>query len=187
MTVTLDSGQSSAPGAAARITYYPTSTGGAAKPQVDGVNLPGGNNAGGMHVEIYGAGFSSDTGTPTVTFGGVAAGGVTVIDDNHLTAVDPPYGSKTACVTKADPATDVCQTEVQITTSQGSSALSKIRPEFVRSSREPGLCPARAACPPPPSSTTSPPDDRVDQRRHRPRRPVQPGDDHRDGARRARL
>jgi hypothetical protein len=130
VTVTLDSGQSSAPRAAARITYYPTSTGGAAKPQVDGVNLPGGNDAGGMQVEIYGAGFSGGTGTPTVTFGGVAASGVTVIDDNHLTAVVPPYRLQTACATKADPATDVCQTEVQVTTGQGSSALSKIRPEF---------------------------------------------------------
>ena len=65
------------------------------------------------------------------------------------------YGPDTACATKADPATDVCQTEVQVTTSQGSSAPSKIRPEF--SGLEPRTWGCRvwaSSCPPPPSSTT---------------------------------
>ena len=128
ISVTLFDGQSSVPTTGSRLTYDSAAT---AVPQVDGVSPSGGaNEAGGATVTVYGAGFASGTGTPKVTIGGVPATGVKVLNDSELTAVTPAYSSSTACVTKLDPKTDICQTELQVTTSAGSSTLAKIKPQY---------------------------------------------------------
>ena len=128
VTVTLGDGQTSAPSAAARVTYYATS-GDGGLPEVDGIDSSGGGDAGGITVNVYGTGFESAT-TPTVTFGGVAGTEVSVVSDSLLTVEVPAYSPATRCATNRDPATDVCQTEVQVTTAAGASAESTIEPEF---------------------------------------------------------
>jgi hypothetical protein len=128
ISVTLFDGQSSVPTAGSRLTYDAAAT---AVPQVDGVSPSGGaNEAGGRTFTVYGSGFSAGTGMPKVTIGGIPATGVKVLSDSELTAVTPAYSSGTACATDLNPTTDICQAELQVTTSLGSSAESKIKPEF---------------------------------------------------------
>ena len=130
MLVTLADNQTSVPAAASRIIYY-ASSGASKTPEVDGVGSFGGNESGGRTVRVVGAGFALGTGTPTVTFGGVPGTDVAVQNDHHLTVVVPPYSaSDTTCATALNPATDVCQVQVQVTTTEGSSAESTILPEF---------------------------------------------------------
>jgi len=130
VVVTLDDGETSAPTGASRLIYYAAS-GPTEVPEVDGVDLSGGDKAGGLFVRVYGSGFTSGKGTPKVTFGGAAGSDVKVVDDNLLTVIVPAYSpARTKCATKLDPAQDICQTEAQVTTSTGSSAESPIRPEF---------------------------------------------------------
>jgi hypothetical protein len=130
--VTLTDGQSSKLGPATRVTYFATAKGSAkALPAVVGVGIPGGNDTGGQVVTVYGSGFSAGTRTPSVTFGGVAGSGVKVTSDSELKVTVPAYSAKTTvCATKLDPATDICQVEVQVRTSNGVSAESKILPEY---------------------------------------------------------
>ncbi len=133
--VTLTDAQSSRLGPHARVTYFATTNGGSkAIPAVDGVGIPGGNDAGGEVVTVYGSGFSAGTGTPSVTFGGVAGSGVDVISDSELKVKVPAYSPPTTvCATKLDPSTDICQVEVQVRNSDGASAESKILREFTGS------------------------------------------------------
>jgi hypothetical protein len=128
LLVTLADGQTSQASAAARITYYPTDTK-ASTPSVDGVDTAGSSDAGGITVHVFGAGFDSG-GTPIVTFGGVNGTNIKVLNDNVLTVTAPPYSSATKCATNLNPTTDICQTEVQVKTSAGSSPEQKILPEF---------------------------------------------------------
>ncbi len=86
---------------------------------------------------VYGSGFAAGTGTPSVTFGGVAGGGVKVISDSELQVTVPAYSSNdTVCSTNLDPATDVCQVQVQVRNSNGVSAESEILPEFTGSAAD---------------------------------------------------
>lgn len=132
VAVTLTDGQSSKLGPATRLTYFATTEGGSkALPAVVGVGIPGGNDAGGQVVTIYGSGFSAGKGTPSVAFGGVTGSGVKVISDSRLKVTVPAYSAKTTvCATKLDPATDICQVEVQVRNSNGASAESQILPEY---------------------------------------------------------
>lgn len=131
VTVTLSDGETSIPDTSARVTYFEASTGHSALPEVDGIEAPGGNEAGGMVVTVYGTGFAAASGTPTVTFGGVLATHVKVLSDSLLKVTVPAYSAAhTTCATDADPATDVCQVEVQVTTANGSSSESQILPEY---------------------------------------------------------
>jgi Pro-kumamolisin, activation domain/IPT/TIG domain len=132
VVVTLTDGQSSRLGPAARVTYFATKKGSSkALPAVVGMGIPGGNDAGGQVVTIYGSGFTAGTGTPSVAFGGVAGSGVKVLSDSRLQVTVPAYSAKTTeCATKLDPATDICQVEVQVRNSNGVSAESKILPEY---------------------------------------------------------
>jgi hypothetical protein len=132
VVVTLADGQSSKLGPAARVTYFATRKGSTkALPAVVGVGIPGGNDVGGQVVTIYGSGFSAGTRTPSVTFGGVAGSAVKVISDSELKVTVPAYSAKTTvCATNLDPATDICQVQVQVRNSNGASAESKILPEY---------------------------------------------------------
>jgi large repetitive protein len=128
LVVTLSDGQTSPPSSMGRVTYYPTDTQ-AAVPSVDGVDTGGSSDAGDITVHVFGAGFKSG-GNPSVTFGGVKGSHLRVLSDNALTVTAPPYSSVTKCATSLDPQNDVCQTEVRVTTSAGSSAEVRILPEF---------------------------------------------------------
>jgi hypothetical protein len=130
VTVTTDGDATSSPGPHSTLVLYPTSSGGAARPEVDGTEPSGGVESGGSTVTIYGSGFAQGTVTQ-VTFGGVEAASFTVVDDNKITAVTPPYTSGTTDCLKADvPAIGVCQAQVQVTTSSGQSVEGTIPPEY---------------------------------------------------------
>ena len=115
---------SSAPGPAA--TFHYTAEGSSGKPVVDYLSPSGGTTSGGGTVDVIGSGFSSAI-TPTVTFGGVP-GSVTVRSDSELQVVPPPLGGGTTCAHPSDPS--VCQVDVVVTTSTGSSAASDILPAY---------------------------------------------------------
>lgn len=134
VVVTLTDGQSSKLGPATRLTYFATRKGNANElPTVVGVDIPGGNDAGGQVVTIYGSGFSAGTGTPSVTFGGVTGSAVHVINDSELTVKVPAFSGTTHCVTHLNAKTDICQVQVQVQTSNGASAESPIQNEFTSS------------------------------------------------------
>jgi hypothetical protein len=129
VAVTLTDDQTSALSAPNRLIYYAVSAN-VEIPEVDGVDISGGADGGGNTVTLYGSGFSSGTGTPKVTFGGIAGTGVTVSSDSELTVKVPAYSSaQTVCATDVDPTTDACQAEVQVTTSLGSSVEAPILPD----------------------------------------------------------
>jgi hypothetical protein len=129
--VTLTDDQTSVPSANSDLIIYAQANGTKEIPAVYGVSSSGGNEAGGLTVTVYGSGFTLGTGVPQVTFGGVAGTGVDVVNDDDLTVVVPAYSSSnTTCATDLNAATDVCQVQVQVTTTIGSSKLSTILPEF---------------------------------------------------------
>lgn len=66
---------------------------------VNAVTPSTGSTAGGTSVTITGTNFS---GTPTVTFGGTAATGVTLVDQNKITAVTPAGSAGTVNVVVSD-------------------------------------------------------------------------------------
>ncbi len=68
--------------------------------RVDSISPTSGSTAGGTAVTITGAGF---TGTPTVTFGGVAATSVVVVNSTTITAVTPAGSAGTASVLVTTP------------------------------------------------------------------------------------
>jgi hypothetical protein len=134
VVVTLTDGQSSKLGPTTRVTYFAPTSGHdqRALPTVVGVGIPGGNDAGGQVVIVYGSGFSAGTGTPSVSFGGVAGTGVDVLNDSELKVTVPAYSAEsTTCATfDHHPATDICQVQVQVQNSNGASAESTILPEY---------------------------------------------------------
>jgi IPT/TIG domain len=80
---------------------------------------------------VYGSGFSADTRAPSVSFGGVAASAVHVISDSELEVTVPAYAAgTTVCATNLDPATDICQVQVQVRNRNGVSADAAILPEY---------------------------------------------------------
>ncbi len=112
-----------------RYEYVALSSSGAVTPTVTGVGPAGGAPGGGEKLTIYGSGFAESV--PTVTIGGVAATGVTVLNDAVLEAIVPPLGPATACATGAgfDP-NETCQAEVVVTTAVGSSPVAPILPQL---------------------------------------------------------
>jgi hypothetical protein len=121
--VTASPALSSAPGPSSTFDYSAAS--GSSDPVVDFLSPSGGPAVGGT-VDIIGSGFTSNT-TPTVTFGGVPATGVTVLDDSELRVTAPAQGSAT-CANPSD--TSICQVQVLVTTSNGTSPTSDILPAF---------------------------------------------------------
>jgi len=140
VTVTLSDGQTSTPTPAARVIYYPASNPAGGAPEVYGVTSDGNNEAGGETATVYGAGFETGS-TPSVTFGGVAAGDVAVLSDTELTATVPAWSPATTCRQGDHPAFGVCQVEVRVTTAAGSSpqvAISRIFSGDLSNEGQPG-------------------------------------------------
>jgi hypothetical protein len=134
VVVTLDDGESSAPGAGSVFTYV-DGNGGQKIPSVTSIGPYGGPEAGGNTVIIYGAGF---IGATSVKFGGVNATSFTVVHDWEISATVPPYAAgATTCVkngstygTGEDATNDVCQTQVVVANSHGSSKTQTILPLY---------------------------------------------------------
>lgn len=129
--VTLKDAGSSAPSPSSIFEYVDPS---AAQPvpSITGVVPYGGSEAAPGKVTILGSGF---TGATSVTFGGVAAG-FTVNSSYRITATPPAYSSRTACsplpstgvYAGENAANDICQVQVRVANTRGTSATGRIRP-----------------------------------------------------------
>ncbi len=130
--VTLKDDESSLPGPKSTFEYVSTS-GGEAVPSITGVIPYGGSESAPGLVTILGSGFTAAT---AVTFGGVAATAFTVKSDYRITATPPAYSAGTACsplpssgvFTGENAANDVCQVQVRVANSHGTSATGRILP-----------------------------------------------------------
>lgn len=134
VVVTLTDGESSAPGPGSAFTYV-DNNGANSIPSITSVGPYGGPDAGGNVVHIYGSGFTGATG---VKIGNVAATGVTVLHDWEIAATVPAFTSgNTACVqngssygTGETATTDVCQVQVVVSNTHGSSQKATILPLY---------------------------------------------------------
>jgi len=127
VTSSTGSGQVSSPITPLATVVYLAGTTASPVPAVDAVSDPGGVQAGGNTVTIYGSGFTQAGGVTAVTFGGVPATSWTLDSDSMLTATVPAYDSgTTACETATDPTTDVCQSQVIVSNANGPSATDPI-------------------------------------------------------------
>jgi len=131
VSVTVNGGGTSAPGPDSRLVIYDNGhPSGTSTPVVDGTEPTGGVESGGSTVTIYGSGFAEEP-VNSVTFGGVAAASFHVVNDGEISAVTPAYQSgTTGCGSSDNPATGVCQVQVQVTNAYDSSVDSTIPPEF---------------------------------------------------------
>jgi hypothetical protein len=119
--VSLRNGQSSEPGPASTIEYVDESSG-QGVPSITGLSPTGGSQLSPTPVTILGSDF---TGATKVTFGGVAATSFTVISPSEIRVTPPAYSGSTVCAPSPQgesPATDLCQSQVQVTNPQGASA-----------------------------------------------------------------
>ena len=129
VTATDGSAEATSPATVASLyDYVAESAAGTAMPSVSAIGPPSGNVRGGRLVTIWGSGFTAD-GSTSVSFGGIASSSVTVVHDYEIRARVPGESPATVCATGArfDPAT-VCQVQVVVTTSQGTSVTDSIRP-----------------------------------------------------------
>jgi hypothetical protein len=138
VTVTLASdGETSAVNSNSWFTFVDDNGSAAPLPTVTGVHSFTGSDAGGNTVDIFGAGF---TGATDVTFGGVSAGGanITVVNDSLLKVKVPAFSNGvTTCDqdghtfdASQNATNDICQTQVVVTTPNGSSTTSTILPLY---------------------------------------------------------
>jgi hypothetical protein len=136
VTVTLKDGETSAVNMNSWFTFVADNGSSQPLPTVTGVHTYAGTEAGGNTVEVYGAGFSGATG---VTFGGVAASTFTVNPSGTQIRVTVPafQNGTTSCVhdgSSFDPSqnatNDICQTQVEVTTPNGTSTDSTILPLY---------------------------------------------------------
>ena len=129
VTVTNRSGEATSRGTAASLyDYVAEDASHLAEPSVAAIGPPEGNVRGGRSVTIWGSGFATGK-VPSVTFGGVGSSRVTVLHDYEIRARVPAESRSTRCTTgvRFEPAT-VCQVEVVVGTSRGSSATEPILP-----------------------------------------------------------
>ena len=128
VVVILSDGTSSPATAASTIEYVAQSSG-STLPDISGLSPTGGSEVSPAPVTIFGSGF---TGASAVRFGGTAASSFTVLSDSEIRVTPPAFGSETCApsLTGQSPTTDVCQVEVQVQTSSGSSALAQILPPY---------------------------------------------------------
>jgi hypothetical protein len=159
VVVTLTDGESSIPGPGSAFTYV-DSSGVNSVPAVTSVGPYGGPDAGGNIVDVYGSGFTGATG---IKFGNVAASHFGVLHDWEIQATVPAYaGGTTACVqdgssygTGENATNDVCQTQVVVSNTHGSSETATILPlyEGDASFSALGVVPAPAGEEPAPAPT----------------------------------
>ncbi len=130
--VTLTDDQSSLPSPVSVFEYTDTVSGNAV-PSVTGVIPYGGSESDPGPVTILGSGF---TGATAVTFGGVSAASWTVDSPNRITATPPAYSPRTSCAplpasgvyAGENAANDICQVQVRVANSDGTSSLGQILP-----------------------------------------------------------
>ncbi|HEU5244631.1 MAG TPA: protease pro-enzyme activation domain-containing protein [Gaiellaceae bacterium] len=136
VSVTLKDGETSAVNVNSWFTFVDDNGSSQPLPTVTGVHTYAGPDAGGNTVRVYGAGFSGATG---VTFGGVAASSFAVDPSGTQIQVTVPafQDGTTNCVhdgSSFDPSenatNDVCQTQVEVTTPNGTSTDSTIQPLY---------------------------------------------------------
>jgi hypothetical protein len=138
VTVTLEDGETSAVTAHGRFTYVDDNGSSQALPTVTGIHTYAGPETGGNTVDIFGAGF---TGATAVTFGGVPVAGfgtANVLHDWEIQVKVPAFQAvTTSCAqdgSSFDPgenaANDVCQTQVEVTTPNGTSTDAAIKPLY---------------------------------------------------------
>ena len=135
VTVTLDDGESSAVNVNSWFTYVDDNGSSQPLPTVTSVHTYAGPDTGGNTVDIYGAGF---TGATNVAFGGVAASTFTVKSDSLIQATVPAFQNGTTTCdqdgssfgTGENAANDICQTQVEVTTPNGTSTDSTINPLY---------------------------------------------------------
>ena len=138
VTVTLASdGESSAVDPVHTAFLYVDKTGSSQLPTVTGVHSFTGPDAGGNTVTVFGAGFTP--GTTSVTFGGVAATNPTVNSSGTQVQVTVPAFQNGVTTCDHDGSSfdatqnalnDICQTQVVVTTPNGSSNTSTILPLY---------------------------------------------------------
>lgn len=153
VTVSLNDGETSIVTPKSILDYEDVNGSGTGKPAVTGVSSYGGPLTGGNTVTVFGSGFQSG-GTPTVTFGGISAPNVVVASNNELTATVPAYSStnttcsKTGSLSGDSASNDLCQVEVVVTNSNGSSMQYSILPAYegAVSFNANGVLPAPAGC-----------------------------------------
>jgi Pro-kumamolisin, activation domain/IPT/TIG domain len=133
IVVSLDNGQSSATGPAARFQYVDT-VGSTPIPGVTGMVPTGGSETAPAPVTILGSDFDGAT---SVSFGGVKASSFEVLSDSQILVTPPAYSSKkTACAqlpnsgvyAGENAANDLCQVQVVVHGAAGASATSTILP-----------------------------------------------------------
>jgi hypothetical protein len=130
--VIVHGGASSAPGPDAVFQYVDTSAGGTV-PSLTGMSPSGGLETNPAAVTILGSGF---TGATKVTFGGVAASGLTVLGPNEVSVTPPAFSSRTACAplptagvfAGENASNDICQVQVRVANANGTSATGTILP-----------------------------------------------------------
>jgi hypothetical protein len=133
--VTLTDGETSIPGLGSAFTYVDANGSSQSIPTVTSVGPFGGPESGGNTVRIYGAGF---TGATVVKIGNVAASSFTVLHDWEISATVPAYnGATTNCIQDGssygngeNATNDVCQVQVVVTNSHGSSKKASILPLY---------------------------------------------------------
>jgi hypothetical protein len=123
--ITLTNGQSSTASRASTLQYVDKSSHGTV-PAVTGDGPSGGEETSPGTVRIYGSGF---TGATKVTFGGVKAASFKVLSSYEVSAKPAHYSSAVSCAASVkgeSPTTDICQVQVRVSNSHGTSAAGKI-------------------------------------------------------------
>lgn len=138
VTVTLEDGETSAANINSWFTYVADNGSSQPRPTVTSVLSYAGRETGGNTVKVYGSGF---TGATDVTFGGVSAGAANfqVNSSGTMISVRVPAFQEgtTTCdqdgssFSPSENATnDICQTQVVVTTPEGSSPTATILPLY---------------------------------------------------------
>jgi hypothetical protein len=125
IVVTSKQGRSSALSPASALQYVDVSKKGTV-PAVTGVAPNGGSETRPLPVRIYGAGF---TGARKVTIGGVTAAKFKVVTPDEIIATPARYSRKVSCAPRVKgetPTTDICQVQVRVSNSRGTSATGEI-------------------------------------------------------------
>jgi hypothetical protein len=120
VTVSMSDGTSSTAGAASTIEYV-DGRNSAPMPSITGLSPTGGSETAPKPITILGSGF---TGATKVTFGGVPAASFHVLSANEISATPPVYFGGVSCrasIGGQSPASDICQTQVQVTGLGGAS------------------------------------------------------------------